>query len=220
MKGIGMNTYHKIQTIFKRDPETKYKTLLEGEYSLSVFEYLRNNNWIFTEKVDGMNIRVMYHPEEVDLDIITFAGKTDRAELHPQLSAYLNKTFRSQIENFSGFFKGEVCLYGEGYGAGIQKGGKYQEEKRFVLFDVKTGNHWLPRNEVELVATRFGIDVVPIIGVGTLIDCVEIVKSGYSSGWGDFKAEGIVARPETELFNCFGDRVITKIKYKDWKRND
>ena len=23
--------YHKIQTVFKRDPETNYKTLLEGE---------------------------------------------------------------------------------------------------------------------------------------------------------------------------------------------
>ena len=24
-----MNEYHKIQTVFKRDPETRYKTLLE-----------------------------------------------------------------------------------------------------------------------------------------------------------------------------------------------
>ena len=29
-----MNEYHKIQTVFKRDPETKYKTLLIGEYSV------------------------------------------------------------------------------------------------------------------------------------------------------------------------------------------
>ncbi len=31
-----MNTYHKIQTVYKRGPETKYKTLLEGQYSLIV----------------------------------------------------------------------------------------------------------------------------------------------------------------------------------------
>lgn len=29
-----MDTYHKIQTVFKRNPANKHKTLLEGEYSL------------------------------------------------------------------------------------------------------------------------------------------------------------------------------------------
>ena len=52
-----MKEYHKIQTIFKRDPENKFKTLIYGEFSLPEFEYLKNNTWIFTEKVDGTNIR-------------------------------------------------------------------------------------------------------------------------------------------------------------------
>ena len=55
-----MNVYHKIQTVFKRDPETKYKTLLMGEYSLIEFEYLRYNDWVWTEKINGTNIRVIY----------------------------------------------------------------------------------------------------------------------------------------------------------------
>jgi len=221
VKGIEMKTYHKIQTIFKRDPETNYKTLLEGEYSLPILTYLKNNNWKYTEKINGMNIRVMYHPEGANpVFIVTFAGKTDNAQLPVQLYEYLNMTFRSQIEIFKELFTSEVCLYGEGYGAGIQKGGgNYQEEKRFVLFDIKAGNRWLSRKEVEAAAMRFGIDVVPIIGGGTLLDCVKIAKSGYSSMWGNFHAEGIVARPEVELFDCYGNRVITKIKYKDWQQN-
>ena len=37
-----MKEYHKIQTVFKRDPDTKFKTLLHGEYSLPEFEFLKN----------------------------------------------------------------------------------------------------------------------------------------------------------------------------------
>ena len=51
-----MIQYHKIQTVFKRDPETKFKTLLMGEYSLPEFEYLKNNEWVFTEKIDGTKV--------------------------------------------------------------------------------------------------------------------------------------------------------------------
>lgn len=47
-----MNEYHKIQTLFKRDMTTKKKSLIEGQWTLPEFEYLANNRWIFTEKVD------------------------------------------------------------------------------------------------------------------------------------------------------------------------
>lgn len=67
-----MKEYHKINTIFKRDPETRNKTLLEGQYSVPEFEYLANNKWIFTEKIDGTNIRVMWDGKKV-----TFGGKTE-----------------------------------------------------------------------------------------------------------------------------------------------
>ena len=50
-----MKEYHKIQTVFKRDPETNHRTLLEGQYSMPEFEYLANNQWVFTEKIDGTN---------------------------------------------------------------------------------------------------------------------------------------------------------------------
>ena len=72
-----MNPYHKIQTVFKRDPETKYKTLLDGEYSLPEFEYLKNNLWIATEKVDGTNIRVISLPDGGT----QIRGRTERAQI-------------------------------------------------------------------------------------------------------------------------------------------
>jgi len=55
-----MKEYHKIQTVFKRNPKNKLKTLLHGNYSIPEFEYLKDNEWVFTEKVNGTNIRVMF----------------------------------------------------------------------------------------------------------------------------------------------------------------
>jgi hypothetical protein len=73
------------------------------------------------------------------------------------------------------------------------------------------------RSDVEDVAKSLGIVVVPIIGVGTLSDMIEKVKAGITSTWGDFMAEGIVARPFIELKTRNGSRIITKLKHKDFK---
>lgn len=115
------------------------------------------------------------------------------------------------------FPDGDVCLYGEGYGAKIQKGGgNYCPDQDFVLFDIKIGEWWLLRLDVEDIAQKLSLDVVPVIGSGTLYEMVEIVKEGFNSQWGDFLAEGIVARPSVELKTRRGDRLITKVKCKDF----
>ncbi len=210
-----MEEYHKIQTVFKRDPATNHKTLLEAEYSLPEFAFLKDNQWVFTEKVDGTNTRVMF-----DGTSITFGGKTDRAQMPPQLVARLNEIFSSREKDFQDVFKGRnvhVCLYGEGYGAKIQKGGgKYRPDQGFVLFDVKIGDWWLQRKDVEDVAAKLDLEIVPVIGEGPLAKMVEMVRNGFDSAWGQFKAEGIVARPATELKTRNGQRIITKLKYRDF----
>ena len=207
-----MKEYHKIQTVFKRDSATKFKTLLEGDYSLPEFEYLSENQWVFTEKVDGTNIRIIFDGER-----ITFGGKTDNAQIPAFLVAKLTDRFLPQVEAFKELFSDGVCLYGEGYGARIQKGGgNYRQDQDFILFDVKIDDWWLQRCDVENVAVKLGIDVVPIIGNGTLIEMVEKARKGFDSTWGNFRAEGIVARPSVELKARNGHRIITKIKCKDF----
>jgi ATP-dependent RNA circularization protein (DNA/RNA ligase family) len=207
-----MNEYHKIQTIYKRDMETKHKTLLEGQYSLPELEYLSGNQWVFTEKVDGTNIRVMLQGGG-----ITFGGKTDSAQIPAQLVTRLNERFLPLAAKMLEVFGCDACLYGEGYGAKIQKGGgNYRQDQDFVLFDVKCGDWWLQRADVEDIAQKLGLDVVPIIGGGTLQDAVTAAKTGIVSTWGPFQAEGIVARPKTELKTRNGHRIITKIKCRDF----
>lgn len=202
--------------MFKRDMTNKGKMLI-GVWTLPEFEYLQNNEWVFTEKVDGTNIRVIFNGNEIE-----YKGRTDNAQLHTDLIAKLHSIFDPQLQLLKDTFtdeekpEAEVCLYGEGYGAGIQKGGCYQATKEFVLFDIKIGDMWLLRKDVEELATKFGLDIVPIVGTGTLNDGVEIVKAGFKSQWGDFIAEGIVARPMTELKTRRGERLITKIKHCDF----
>lgn len=214
-----MREYHKIQTVYLRDPETNHKRLLEGQYAHPAFEYLAQNKWVFTEKVDGTNIRVMIEPPQTSDESlrIKFGGKTDAASIPAFLIERLQERFFPQKEKLFEMFSGGGCLYGEGYGAKIQKGGgNYRQDQDFVLFDVKVGDWWLERHNVEDVAQKLGLDVVPIIGTGTLPEMIEKAKTGFDSQWGTFKAEGIVARPDCELITRNGDRIITKIKHRDF----
>lgn len=221
-----MNKYHKIQSIFKRDPETKFKTFLMGEYSVPEFEYLADNEWVFTEKVDGTNIRVMWDGANV-----TFAGKTDEASIPGFLLSELEQTFsttpaRAKFRERFGFVKksivkerGGICMYGEGYGKKIQKvGAQYIADKTaFILSDVKVGHIWLERENVEDIAKFLGIPVVPIVGRGTLAEAIARVECGEPSRLGDLTMEGLVLRPVVELRDRMGQRVITKIKHKDFQ---
>ena len=208
-----MNEYHKIQTLFKRDMTTKKKSLIEGQWTLPEFEYLANNRWIFTEKVDGTNIRVMFKQGKV-----MFGGRTDSAQIPSQLVTRLNDRFIPMAEAFQEVFGCDACLYGEGYGAKIQKGGDhYRSDQDFVLFDVRIGDYWLQRADIEDIAGKLSIDVVPIIGEGTLYDAINWVKRGIQSTWGNFVAEGIVARPKVELLTRNRQRIITKIKGCDFQ---
>lgn len=211
-----MKEYHKINTIYKRDEHTK--KILEGDYSIPEFEYLKNNLWSFSEKIDGTCIRIMY-----DGSHITFGGKTDNASIPAKLLNNLNSFFLPLEGKLKEIFKVEegapcsICLYGEGVGSGIQSGGNYSAVQKFVLFDIKIGEWWLQRKDAEDIANKLNLEIVPIIGTGTLDDAVALAKAGIVSTYGNFKAEGIVARPVVELFTRGGQRIITKIKCRDFK---
>lgn len=208
-----MSEYHKIQTVYKRDPATKHKTLIDGEYSDPSFAYLAQNAWLFTEKVDGTNIRVIV----ADDGRLSFGGKTDNASIPAILVSRLESRFFPQHDRLREMFPAGACLYGEGYGPKIQKGGgNYRADVDFVLFDVHVGAWWLDRSAVDDVASKLFLDTVPLIGSGSLRDMVEMARLGFSSRWGKFTAEGIVARPAIELQTRAGERIITKVKHRDF----
>ena len=208
-----MSEYHKIQTVFKRDQKTN--KIIVGDWTNPEFEYLANNEWEFTEKVDGTNIRVI-----IKDGVVTFGGRTDAAQIPASLISRLLELF-PQTGDWVGQFDGDVTFYGEGYGPKIQKvGSLYRKDQSFVLFDVRVGRWWFQRSDVVAVAEKLRLDVVPVIGTGTLHDAISLAATGMTSYWGSFQSEGIVARPRVELFARNGQRIIAKIKTKDFNSGE
>ena len=204
--------YPKIQSVYFRDPATNFKTFLMDQWAKEEFGYLRDLDWIWTEKVDGTNVRIVWE----GASSVRFAGKTDNASLPPFLLDYLRCAFTTAY--LAKCFDGPAILYGEGYGAKIQKGGGlYRSDVGFILFDVFCGDVWLTRESVEDIAKKMFIPVVPIAGVGTLVSAVDLAKEGFKSLIAQAReAEGLVMRPAFELRDRNGHRIITKVKRKDF----
>lgn len=208
--------YPKIQTIFKRGEKKK---IIEGEWTLPEFEYLQNNLWRGTEKIDGTNIRIGWDFEK---QFVTIDGRTENANIPARLVNHLIQRFPK--ERF-GKYLHNIGLYGEGFGAGIQgKYGKAYSEgvlndknaNGFMLFDVKVENYWLRKEDVEDVANVLDIPVVPEVMIGTLHDAIKLCKAGFMSKLGDITAEGMVLKPLVEICKRGGGRLIAKLKVKDF----
>lgn len=152
--------YHKIETLYERNPAT-FKVNV-GEYKNRTYSLLKQ--WRWTEKIDGTNIRVMWTPDgKIRTDSkgeVEFGGRSDNAQIHADLYKHLQQTF--PVEKLAVVFPTlSAVLYGEGFGAGIQKvGGAYSETKSFILFDVLVdGTWWLSHENVKDVADKLGIQM-------------------------------------------------------------
>lgn len=208
-----MKEYEKIETLYVRDDKTK--KLVEGKFRNETVELLKDIDWEFTEKIDGTNIRIYWDGHKV-----SYYGRTDKAQIPSQLMNRLIELFGGDIneEMFEQKFGDmPVMLIGEGYGAKIQKGGgDYRTDNDFILFDVCINGNYQPRESVNEIANYFNIDVVPTIMIGRLQDGVDYVKSKPKSKIGNADSEGLVARPLKELKDRTGNRIIVKIKVKDF----
>ena len=209
-----MREYHKIETVFNRSTDGD-KRLIWGDYRNETVEYLANNIWQFTEKIDGTNIRIHWDGHNVEI-----GGRTDRAQIPKHLMDYLSATFLTpEVEELFEQTYGEkdVMLFGEGYGAKIQNGGEYRSDVSFILFDVLIGDNWQSREWVEATAKMFNVDVVPIVLEGTIGDGIDYVMQHNNSTIGNAIMEGVVGRPKVEMKDRLGNRIIVKIKWKDFK---
>lgn len=217
-----MHKYEKMLNLFKFDEATKGR---RREFSCPEFEFLANVPWIWTEKIDGTNIRVIFDSEGGR----TVKGRTDKAILKEDLvAAVMEATCTAELTN--------CTLYGEGYGAGIQKVGRayLPETKGFLLFDIfkHTGleltdpaelttemqGYYLPWQDVCQIAAAYNIPRVPQYGVMTPWEAYEAVHLGLISevAPGELHAEGIVGRPAVPLSGIKGQRLIVKVKHRDY----
>ena len=210
-----MIEYIKIETPFNRDVDGT-KKLIEGSWRNETLEYLKDNEFLCSEKLDGANTSIVWDGHKVE-----FHGRTERAQIPAHLTNKLIELFGGETNEQlfeQKFGEMPVILYGEGYGAKIQNGGRYRSDVSFILFDVYLPEQkiWLKRESVEDIAKTFNIEVVPIILTGTLQDAIDFVKTKPMSTIGTAPMEGLVCRPKVELYDRMGRRVIVKIKVRDF----
>ncbi len=116
-----------------------------------------------------------------------------------------------------------IIIYGEGYGAGVQKGGIYSKEKNFRVFDIRIGEAYQDFEFIEKVCIDNQLNIVPIIGTTdtiTYIECIgtlqEFNNTLLTDGAGG-KPKGYVIKFEPVLLNKYKERLIFKIKFKDFR---
>lgn len=206
--------YKSILTPFKRSGHKK--PLIFGEFSKEEFKYLAYSQWYLNEKIDGTNIRI-----EFDGDTVKIDGRSDNAEIPEGLYSLLQTMF--SIDNLKITFpkitkelNKKVILYGEGIGEKINGNRHDLVGYDFVLFDVLIDNFWLSQNSIEVIASMLNLKFSPIICQAHLYEAFNIVSKGLRSNFGGW-SEGVIAKPIIQLNDKHGDRIITKIKYDDFK---
>jgi hypothetical protein len=205
--------YPKISGPFRRhtDPGPLRNQLIWGDWTMPEFGALAGVNWSWTEKVDGTNVRIFWDGHRV-----AFGGRTDAAQIPTSLLTALDDMFPEELLEQT-FNRQEVTLYGEGYGAKIQKaGGNYRPDQSFTLFDVRIDRWWLERDNVTGIAKSLGITAVPErMDIRTVGEALEAVAAGVTSAYGDFPAEGLVGTAPCGLLTRAGGRIQMKVKHTD-----
>ena len=216
-----MKEYPKIETLFIRDEKTKKI----DPFKIRLPEFKAISKWDITEKIDGMNIRICL----TETGEVKISGRTDNSQLRGDLFDFLNKQFFPEKlksifwkENETPF---EVMIFGEGYGGKIQKGGNYRQDVSIRIFDILIGKWWLKKEDIENISNKLQIQTVPNLGTieylprtrKELEDIIPYSKvSQQDSGYTNITAEGIVAKEPHGLLLRNGNRLMWKLKFKDF----
>lgn len=224
-----MKPYHSIETVFTRNKETN--VLDFGTIRNSVNDFIPE--WTISEKIDGTNIRVV-----VTLAGVSIKGRTDNANINPDLIKAVEAHFdHARLLAYFTEYRGKelpeawsVTFYGEGYGAGIQKGGVYSATKKFRCFDLLLGESWWTSDsEMRRICEELGIPAVPLLGITMVIpqtrdELLSLFWEGDSivarldNGTTGVLPEGVVAKPLVPLFDTHGDRVMWKLTFREWDK--
>jgi len=214
--------YEKFSSPFKKDE----KFLNTKDLS----QNLPKGKWIITEKIDGTNIRVILTKKDEEGNRETHIGSR-KLLLNPedksskQFLDCLEEVNLNKIKEYFDKVDSTVVIYGEGYGAGVQKGRIYSLKKNFRVFDIRIGEAYQDFEYVEKVCVDNQLNIVPMLGDIEEIDydgCVTLLGSHKETmikeGDGG-QSEGFVYKFEPVLLNKYKERLIFKVKFKDFPKD-
>jgi hypothetical protein len=227
-----MRPYASIETVWTRNKETN--KLNFGELRDPCWDCIKQ--WTISEKIDGTNIRVIFTLSGVEVK-----GRTDKAQLPPGLEEAVLKCFPDHDAVVAYFteYRGKdlppewsVTFYGEGYGAGIQKGGLYRPDKSFRCFDVLLGESmWTADSDMREICFDLKVPAAPWIHyhIGNIARTEEDLIWHFRD-WDGFSPtalwdsnqkilpEGIVAKPMQPLFDTRGNRIMWKLTFREFDK--
>ena len=200
--------YQKIPNCFSLQNEAKK---YQGEFADSRIEYLKDCQWLFTEKIDGQNMRIIWDGYK-----ITYNGRTDNASLSGDVRQFMDGITKGIEPILEEMFREKPCvIYGEVYGGSVQRGKTvYSSDLKFSVFDVKVGEFWLDWTDVLDVAKTLNLEVVPYVLTGTIQDGLDWLKTHKESliDGSTRGNEGLVGKPLVTLLNKKAERIIVKLK--------
>ena len=115
-----------------------------------------------------------------------------------------------------------IYINGEYYGNGVQKGGSYiKDGNDFIVFDIRQQGWWIPSAMRHEICEKLGLNEVPSLGMMTLREAEKLVIDGFKTLLPNVSdpsliEEGVVCRTPINLKASNGERIIVKIKHKDY----
>jgi hypothetical protein len=165
------------------------------------------------EKVHGTSAHIEYDATVGRVPITFYSG----GEKHERFVNLFDQ--ENLLKVFQEMGHEKVTVYGEAYGGSQQKmGHTYGPDLKFIVFDVQVGDCWLNVPNMDQVATRLGLEVVPWEETSTELDALNALRDKPSEvairrGMGnDKQREGVVLRPLEEMTVNNDHRVIVKHK--------
>jgi len=186
-------------------------------------------NWIKTEKIDGTNIRIILTKPDENGERLTHIGSR-KLILNPtdknskQFMDCLEEVNLHKINEYFKDVNSTIIIYGEGYGAGVQTGGIYSSKKNFRVFDIRIGEAYQDFDYVQKVCIDNQLNIVPVLSnvdeitYDECIKTLELFKETLIKEGNGGKPEGLVYKFEPVLLNKYKERLIFKVKFKDFKQ--
>ena len=211
--------YTKFSSPFKKDD--KYYNTKE------LNQQLPKGEWVITEKIDGTNIRIILTKpdEEGHRKVEVGSRKLILNREDKGSKQFFDCLEEVNLHKLVEYFKdvnSTVIIYGEGYGAGVQTGGIYSPNKNFRVFDIRIGEAYQDFEYVIKVCMDCQLNLVPIYGgvkdityTSCKSDLSNFQRTLIKEGTGG-KPEGLVYKFEPVLLNKYKERLIFKVKFKDF----
>jgi hypothetical protein len=128
------------------------------------------------------------------------------------------------IHNFTNIGMEKVMIFGEAYGGKCQgMKNTYGDKLKFVVFDVKIGEHWLDVPNAHDVANKLGLEFVDYVKIPATLEFIDAERDKPSTqairnGCGNDKLrEGVVLRPPFEVRDNSGERIMAKHKREEFR---